>query len=91
MIIPYLENHLAIEQFEKINSDLKVKIASSEAHTNSTVKNLKDIKNIAYKSYYYNPYYIPRELKWIIKYNKYKYIKLGFRLIRSTSKYSLHC
>ncbi len=51
IIIPNLEKHLAIEQFEKINSDLKVKIASSEAHTNSMVKNLKNIKNIGYKTY----------------------------------------
>ncbi|MFX1501349.1 MAG: hypothetical protein ACFFDH_10355 [Promethearchaeota archaeon] len=51
IIIPSLENHLAIEQFEKINSDLKIKIVSSEAHTNSIVKNLKNIKNITFKSY----------------------------------------
>ncbi|MFX1363793.1 MAG: hypothetical protein ACFFCE_19140 [Promethearchaeota archaeon] len=51
IIIPSLENHLAIEQFEKKNSELKIKIVSSEAHTNSIVKKLKNIKNITFKSH----------------------------------------
>jgi len=51
IIIPHLENHLALEQFENINSTIKIKIASSEAHTNSMVKEFKSIKNIIYRTY----------------------------------------
>jgi len=51
IMIPYLENHLALEQFDNITGNLKIKIASSEAHTNSMVKNFKNIKNIIYKTY----------------------------------------
>jgi len=51
IIIPHIENHIAIEQFDKIASNLKVKITSSEAHTNSIVKNFKDIKNVIYRTY----------------------------------------
>ncbi len=51
IIIPFLENHLALEQFEEIAANLKIKIASSEAHTNSMVKSFKDIKNIIYRNY----------------------------------------
>ena len=51
IIIPYLEHHLAFEQFDNINGNLKIKIASSEAHTNSMVKNFKNIKNIIYRTY----------------------------------------
>ena len=51
LIIPHIENHLALEQFDKITGNLKVKIASSEAHTNSIVKSFNDIKNIVYRNY----------------------------------------
>ncbi len=51
IIIPYIENHLALEQFDNITGNLKIKIASSEAHTNSMVKNFKNIKNIIYRTY----------------------------------------
>ncbi|MFX1323339.1 MAG: hypothetical protein ACFE8N_00165 [Promethearchaeota archaeon] len=51
IIIPRLENHLAIEQFDKINSYLKVKIVSSEPHTNSTVKTFKSITSLIYKTW----------------------------------------
>jgi hypothetical protein len=50
IIVPHLENHLAVEQFEKIPRSLKIKIASSEPHTNSTVKNFHSISNITYKT-----------------------------------------
>lgn len=50
IIIPRLENHLAVEQFDKISSHLKVKIVSSEPHTNSTVKTFKSITNLIYKT-----------------------------------------
>ncbi len=51
ILIPYLEQHLVFEQFDNIDGDLKIKIASSEAHTNSMVKNFKNIKNIIYRTY----------------------------------------
>ncbi|MFW9999354.1 MAG: hypothetical protein ACFE9Q_07945 [Candidatus Hodarchaeota archaeon] len=51
IIIPHLENHLALEQFDKIADNLKIKITSSEAHTNSIVKSFKDIKKIIYRTY----------------------------------------
>ena len=50
LIIPNLENHLAIEHFEKQSGNLKIKIASSEAHTNSLVKKLKNVRNLEYKT-----------------------------------------
>ena len=50
IIVPQLENHLAVEQFEKIPKSLKIKIASSEPHTNSSVKNFTSIANIIYKT-----------------------------------------
>ncbi len=49
IIIPTLENHLAVEQFDNIPKDLKIRIASSEPHTNSLVKKFKDIANITYR------------------------------------------
>lgn len=51
IIIPRIENHLALEQFENVAKNLKIRIVSSEAYTNSTVKSLKNVKNIIYKSY----------------------------------------
>lgn len=50
LIIPNLENHLAIEHFGKQSGNLKIKIASSEAHTNSLVKKLKNVRNLEYKT-----------------------------------------
>lgn len=51
IIIPHIENHLALEQFEKIADNLKIKIVSSEAHTNSIVKSFKNVKNLIYRTY----------------------------------------
>ena len=51
IIIPHIENHIAFEQFGTISSNLKIKITSSEAHTNSIVKNFKNIANIIYRTY----------------------------------------
>ena len=50
IIIPQLENHLAVEQFEKIPKSLKIKVAASEPHTNSSVKKFSSITNIIYKT-----------------------------------------
>lgn len=51
IIIPSLEFHIAIEQFKDIPTNLKIKIVSSEAHTNSLVKKFKEIKNLEYKTF----------------------------------------
>ncbi|MFX1374836.1 MAG: hypothetical protein ACFFA0_03385 [Promethearchaeota archaeon] len=51
IIVPQLENHLAIEQFENIPRNLKVKVASSEPHTNSSVKKFQSITNLIYKTF----------------------------------------
>ncbi len=51
IIIPHIENHIAFEQFDSISKNLKIKIAASEAHTNSIVKSFKNIKNILYRNY----------------------------------------
>jgi hypothetical protein len=50
LVIPKLEDHLNIEDFETISNTLKVKIVSSEAHTNSLVKKFKEIKNLEYRT-----------------------------------------
>jgi len=50
IILPKLENFLNLEDFQKITAPLKIKIASSEASTNSFVKKFKGIKNLEYKT-----------------------------------------
>ncbi len=49
LILPKLETHLSNDSFNKIKANVKIKITSSEAHTNSIVKNLKNIKNLEYR------------------------------------------
>ncbi len=51
IIIPHIENHISLEQFGTISSNLKIKVISSEAHTNSIVKDFKNISNILYRTY----------------------------------------
>jgi hypothetical protein len=50
LVVPKLEDHLSIEEFKDIPVTLKVKIASSEAHTNSNAKKFQEIKNIEYRT-----------------------------------------
>ena len=50
IVVPHIENHLAIEQFEKIPRSLKIKIIASEPHTNSIVKKFSSLTNIEYKT-----------------------------------------
>ncbi len=49
-IVPNLEGHLSDQQFKTASSNLKIKIASSEAQTNSSAKQLKRIKNLDYRT-----------------------------------------
>jgi len=50
LVVPKLEDRLSIEAFKDIAGTLKIKIASSEAHTNSNVKQFKKIKNLEYRT-----------------------------------------
>jgi len=50
IIVPKLEDHLAIDDFKNVSKSLKMAIASSEAHTNSHVKKLKELKNLEYRT-----------------------------------------
>lgn len=49
LILPKLDTHLTADSFNPINSEVKIKLTSSEAHTNSFVKSLKSIKNLEYR------------------------------------------
>jgi len=49
IIVPHLEDHLAFDDFKNVSKSLKMSIASSEAHTNSHVKKLKELKNLEYR------------------------------------------
>jgi hypothetical protein len=49
LILPKLETHLSIDSFKMVKSTTKIRIASSEAHTNSFVKSLKSMKNLEYR------------------------------------------
>ncbi|MFX0059119.1 MAG: hypothetical protein ACFE8J_12535 [Candidatus Heimdallarchaeota archaeon] len=49
-ILPKLENHLDLEQFKKISSNVRIKLASSEPHTNSFVKKFKELKGLEYRT-----------------------------------------
>jgi hypothetical protein len=50
IIIPKLENHLSAELFDNISRSLKIRVAASEPHTNSSVKKFKKISNLIYKT-----------------------------------------
>jgi hypothetical protein len=49
IILPKLENHISTDSFKEVNPSLKIKVASSEAYVNSSVKKLKTIKNLEYR------------------------------------------
>ena len=51
LIIPNLEPYLNIEQFSNLPPELKIKIVSSEHHTNSVVKKFKEIRNIEFRTF----------------------------------------
>jgi hypothetical protein len=50
IIVPKLEDHIAIDDFKNISKSLKIEFASSEPHTNSNVKKLKELKNLEYRT-----------------------------------------
>ncbi|MFX0049465.1 MAG: hypothetical protein ACFE8G_15100, partial [Candidatus Hermodarchaeota archaeon] len=45
IIVPKIEDHIVLDDFKSIPKSLKIEIASSEPHTNSHVKKLKELKN----------------------------------------------
>ncbi len=50
LIIPKIEEFLNIVQFQNLPTSLRIKIASSDAHTNSLVKSFKEIKNLEFRT-----------------------------------------
>ncbi|TFG24960.1 MAG: hypothetical protein EU533_01600 [Promethearchaeota archaeon] len=50
IIIPVIENLILPDQFKGISKSLKIKLASSEAHTNSAVKSFKELANLEYRT-----------------------------------------
>jgi tetratricopeptide (TPR) repeat protein len=50
LIIPKIEEFLNIIQFQNLPTNLRIKIASSDAHTNSLVKIFKEIKNLEFRT-----------------------------------------
>ncbi|MFX1288419.1 MAG: hypothetical protein ACFFFY_07645, partial [Promethearchaeota archaeon] len=50
IIVPKIEDHIVLDDFRSIPKSLKIEIASSEPHTNSHVKKLKELKNSEYRS-----------------------------------------
>ena len=50
IIIPIIENLISPDQFKGCSKSLKIKFASSEAHTNSLVKSFKEIANLEYRT-----------------------------------------
>ncbi len=50
LILPKIETHLLVDSFKSLRNNVKVKIASSEAHTNSLVKKFKELKNLEYRT-----------------------------------------
>ena len=50
IILPIIENFISIEEFKGVSKNLKIKLAASEAHTNSLVKNFKEIPYLEYRT-----------------------------------------
>jgi hypothetical protein len=50
IIVPKLEEHIAYDDFKDISKGVKVELASSEPHTNSHVKEFKELKNVEYRT-----------------------------------------
>ena len=50
LIVPHLDSFITIDQIEKLPKSLRLKIVSSEPHTNSSVKKFDSITNISYRT-----------------------------------------
>lgn len=49
IILPVVENFISVDEFKEVTKNLKIKLAASEAHTNSLVKNFKEIPYFEYR------------------------------------------
>ena len=49
MILPLVENFISADEFKGASKNLKINLAASEAHTNSLVKNFKEIPYLEYR------------------------------------------
>ncbi|MFX0071862.1 MAG: hypothetical protein ACFFAO_12300, partial [Candidatus Hermodarchaeota archaeon] len=50
IIIPKIEDYLKIEQIKSIPKDIKIRLVSSDPHTNSLVKKFKELGNLQFKT-----------------------------------------
>ena len=68
IIVPQLDNYITVDQIERLPRSLKLKIVSSEPHTNSIVKKFSSITNLAYRSLENNKFIALRgdETKFVI-------------------------
>lgn len=80
LILPKLETHLSADSFKGVNTSVKIKVASSEAHVNSFVKKLKTIKNLEYR--------MLKNDEIVILKGDQKYILIG--IIKSSSENPLN-
>ncbi len=51
LIIPKIEDYIEIGMFKKLPKTLKIKIASSDPHVNSKVKQFKELSNLEFRKY----------------------------------------
>ncbi|MBN1214283.1 MAG: hypothetical protein JXA99_02460 [Candidatus Lokiarchaeota archaeon] len=51
LIIPKIEDYIEIGMFKKLPKTLKIKIASSDPHVNSKVKQFKELNNLEFRKY----------------------------------------
>lgn len=51
IVIPKIEDYIKFEQFQNLPKNLRIKLISSEPHTNSLIKDLKEINNIEYRTF----------------------------------------
>ncbi|MFX1496128.1 MAG: hypothetical protein ACFFBH_01240 [Promethearchaeota archaeon] len=78
LIIPKLEDNLIFEEFKPVSRNVKVKVASSEAFTNSSVRKLKEIQNFEYRT-------LKNDNLFIVKSNT-NYLIIGISVTESKDK-----
>lgn len=78
LIIPKLEDNLIFEEFKPVSRNVKVKVASSEAITNSSVRKLKEIQNLEYRT-------LKNDNLFIVKSNA-NYLIMGIIIAESKDK-----
>ncbi|MFX1234027.1 MAG: hypothetical protein ACFFBY_05650 [Promethearchaeota archaeon] len=66
LIIPRLEDNLLSEQFKNVPRNIKIKLASSEASTNSSVRKLNEITNLEYRTLKNDNLFVGKSTNFII-------------------------